>query len=251
MGTVIQEQLPRDLSVSALHYLMAGVFVVSSSPDELPSYIAHDDPLSDLVRQYMKALLAYDKASAGKVILDAAERGVPVRAIYDHVFARVQREIGRLWQLNKLTVAEEHYCTAATQIIMGQLSRYIPAPKKHGRVMVGACATGDLHELGSHMLCDVFEMEGWDTTFVGANVPISSAVRMVRARRAEVLAISASISYHIGAVEKLIATLRASAEFDRVKILVGGAAFETEGLWKKIGADAYARTPDEAVAAVE
>jgi methanogenic corrinoid protein MtbC1 len=94
-------------------------------------------------------------------------------------------------------------------------------------------------------------MEGWDTTFVGANVPISSAVRMVRARRAEVLAISASISYHIGAVEKLIATLRASAEFDRVKILVGGAAFETEGLWKKIGADAYARTPDEAVAAVE
>jgi methanogenic corrinoid protein MtbC1 len=54
------------------------------------------------------------------------------------------------------------------------------------------------------------------------------------------------MTFHIRAVENLIATVRAS---NNVKILVGGYPFNLEPeLWKRVGADAYATDASEAVA---
>ena len=46
------------------------------------------------------------------------------------MFQCSQYEIGRLWQMNKLTVAQEHYCSAATQLIMSLLYPRIFDTKK-------------------------------------------------------------------------------------------------------------------------
>ena len=63
-------------------------------------------------------------------------------------------------------MAQEHYCTAATQLIMSQLYPYIFTTGKNGRVLVGTCVSGDLHEIGVRMVSDFFEMEGWDTFYL-------------------------------------------------------------------------------------
>ena len=39
-------------------------------------------------------------------------------------FEPVQHEIGRLWQINHISVAHEHYCTSVTQMIMSELYPY-------------------------------------------------------------------------------------------------------------------------------
>jgi methanogenic corrinoid protein MtbC1 len=118
---------------------------------------------------------------------------------------------------------------------------------KNGHSMIGMCVTGDLHELGAHMLCDLFEMEGWDTTYLGANVPIGSAVRMVRARKADLVAISAAMPYHLSAVAEMIRAIREVEEFARGKIIVGGNAFRVRDVWKRVGADGHARDAAEAI----
>ena len=45
-----------------------------------------------------------------------------IRDVYLLVFQPCQREVGRLWEAGRITVAQEHYCTAATQVIMSQLA---------------------------------------------------------------------------------------------------------------------------------
>jgi len=85
------------------------------------------------------------------------EAGVPVKRIYLDVFQATQYEVGRLWQLNEVGVGEEHYCTAATQLIISQLYPQIFASEKGPNTLVATCVAGDLHELGARMVTDFFE----------------------------------------------------------------------------------------------
>lgn len=73
--------------------------------------------------------------------------GTPVKEIHLHVFQPAQYEVGRLWQMNRITVAQEHYCTAATQLIMSQLYPHIFASVKNGCTLGATCVGGDLHEV--------------------------------------------------------------------------------------------------------
>ncbi len=121
-------------------------------------------------------------------------QGGAIQDLYIHVFQCVQRELGRLWQINQITVAQEHYCSASTQLIMSQLYPYIFAGEKNGRKMVAACLGGELHEIGLRMVADIFEMGGWDTFYLGANTPPESIVQMLVVEQAELLALSATMN---------------------------------------------------------
>ena len=115
------------------------------------------------------------------MILQAVEQGSPVKDIYQRVFQPTQHEIGRLWQTNQISVAQEHYCTAATQLAMAQLYPYTFSAERSGRRLVAACVSGELHEIGARIVADLFEMAGWDTYYLGANTPTRSAWRTINA----------------------------------------------------------------------
>ena len=182
-------------------------------------------------------------------MLEAVEGGVSVRDVYLHVFQPSQYEIGRLWQLNRISVAQEHFCTAATQLIMGQLYERIFSSERIGYSLVATCVTGDLHEIGIRMISDFFEMEGWDTYYLGANAPTVDVVRAVSERRADLVAVSATMTFHVRKVRELVAAIRACEPCADTKVLVGGYPFNVApGLWKEIGADGVARDAAEAVA---
>jgi methanogenic corrinoid protein MtbC1 len=172
-----------------------------------------------------------------------------VKDIYCSVFERCQREIGRLWQLNMVTVAQEHYCTASTQLAMALLYPRIFAEKgiKIG-TLVAACVPGELHEIGPRLVCDLLEMEGWDTTYLGANVPIAALLETVKTRRPHVLAISASMTFHVNVVRQLILALRGSNIAPLPQILVGGHVFRlAPELWRDVGADGFAKDSLETI----
>ena len=191
-----------------------------------------------------------------RLILDALERGDAIQDIYLHVFQPVQREVGRLWQTNQVHVAQEHYITAATQLIMSQLYPYVFGAKRRGRRVVAACVGGELHEIGMRMVADFFEMEGWDTYYLGANTPKRAILHAIDEQQPDVLALSATMTFHISDVTGLIARVRAhtraqtsSRAAARPYILVGGYPFVlSPDLWERVGADGYARDAQEAVA---
>ena len=57
-------------------------------------------------------------------------------------------------------------------------------------------------------------------------------------RSAEVLAISATMGYHLHAVQDLIETVRADVRCAQLRVLVGGHPFNVDpALWKTVGAD--------------
>jgi methylmalonyl-CoA mutase cobalamin-binding domain/chain len=236
----LEETLPVEARAETLELLQIGIENLEKAPFSLPGYLEGEAPIDQLARNFLDFLLAADRQSASRLILNVVEQGTPVQEIYLGVFQRTQREIGRLWQTNQISVAQEHFCTAATQMVMSQLYPYIFTGERKNRRLVMTCVGGELHEIGARMVADFFEMEGWDTYFLGANTPPESILRTVAERKADILAISVTMTYHIGKVKEIIQGLRAHTAA-QTRVLVGGYPFNiSTGLWQRIGADGYA-----------
>jgi MerR family transcriptional regulator, light-induced transcriptional regulator len=215
---------------------------------DVHSFLDPDAPFNELTKSYLAALLASDRSSACQLINAAIEDdGVSVQDIYLHVFQTAQREVGLLWQTGKISVAQEHFCTAATQLCMSQLYRYIFQSKKNGFKAVICCAEGELHEIGVRMVADLLEMNGWDAHYLGANTPRDSVMGYLEKQRPNLIGISATITSHLPEVVELIKKIRAQSG-QEVKIIVGGYPFNVDPqLWKQVGADASATNASTAL----
>lgn len=234
--------LPYFYAALAVLSKPATVTVVSTQ-----SALADGAPLVNEAREYLAQLLAGQRTEALGGIRKVLRAGADVRDIYLHIFQPVQREVGRLWHEGKIDVAQEHYCTAATELAIATLHAHLMAAPRNGRRLVAATLSGDLHVMPLRIVSDFLESDGWDAYFLGASTPAASVWQAVVAHRAELLVVSASMSHHVGRVRELL-MLRPATCAD-TRIMVGGAPFNADPqLWQAVGADAWAPDALSAIA---
>lgn len=242
-------ELPLESAQVAIGYVRYAIDRLPQMPDDIPSFISPGQRHSLLARLYLKALVGGDLEAARRLVLGAIEDGISVRDLYLNVLQPTLYEVGRLWQTDQISVAREHFCTAATQLIISLLHRHGVADQGHtGHTIVTTCVAGDQHEIGIRMVSDFFEMAGWNSYFLGANTPTDSVISELIERNADVLGISTTMAYHVPSLAEAIQAVRRRPECEAVKILVGGYPFRRDsGLWLAVGADAEAPDAEAAV----
>lgn len=229
-------------------YATAAQEKLNECTDESVSYITDDNPLKQKAEHYLEYLLKGKRREATLLITELMERGAAIKDVYQHIFQVSQYEVGRLWQCNQITVAHEHYCTAATQQIMSGLYSYIFAAERKGKTLVACSIAGELHEMGIRMVTDFLEMDGWDTYYLGASMPDAQLQQALIEYKAEILALSVTFPIHVSKAAALIKKIRSNKSLAHVKIMVGGYPFLTNpDLWQKIGADAFAPDANQAI----
>lgn len=212
-----------------------------------------DDPnagtgLKDLGRKYLDLLLDGRRFEAMEAVVSRVGEGLPVGSVYVDVLQPVMYEVGKLWQADEIDIATEHYVTAATQLLMARLFPRALANRRISRSMVGACLGSELHELGMRMVCDLFEFEGWDTYFLGAVTPGQSLIKIVQARKPDLVCLSATMAFGLPKIRDVVRSLRVPGESGTPRIMVGGLPFLINpGLCTTVGADATAPDARRAV----
>ncbi|HEX8521524.1 MAG TPA: cobalamin-dependent protein [Tepidisphaeraceae bacterium] len=245
---VLGEQLTNHARKVAVHYVDAALRRVPDQTDDPPTCIDPRSPLYQLAQEYLDALLRNQRNSAMRLIEDAVASGASIEQIYLDVFQQCQYEIGRLWQLNQISVAQEHYATAATQMIMSRLYPSVFATPRNGRTIIATCAAGDVHNLGIRMVSDFFEMHGYTSLYLGASTPATDLAAMVAQHAPDIVAISVSALPHIRRATEMIARIRDLSLPKPPKLLVGGQPFRLfPDLHRKIQADATALTAPAAI----
>jgi methanogenic corrinoid protein MtbC1 len=207
-------------------------------------------PLSLLARRYLDTLLAGGREEASRLVLRALQNGDSLRGVYREVFERTLREVGALWEQGKIDVAREHHFALSTQQIMSQLYPHLLEARKKARgpTCLSLTVSGEYHDIGSRMVADFLEMEGWKAVFLGSNLSLQDILQAVRDHQPAVLALSATMAHNVDSAARLVRLVRESQELHSVGILVGGQAFNLDPeLWKRTGADGYAANADEAV----
>ena len=98
------------------------------------------------------------------------------------------------------------------------------------------------------MVSDFFEMDGWDTYYMGSNMPDTQLIESLVEYEADLLAISVTLPVHIGKVKSLIEKIREKDDLKNLKIMAGGYPFfNNRRSAERIGADATARSAAQAV----
>lgn len=212
------------------------------------SFIDADNLLAEKAENYLSLLLEMKREEAVEYILDLVDQGITIEDIYLKIFQNVQYEIGRLWQLNQISIAQEHYATSVTQLAMSQLYPKIFTSFKKGKKALTTCIGDELHELGIRMVADLLELNGWDTVHLGSNTPAVEILKLIEDKNVDLLAVSITLPKQLEESRSLINSVRQNNKLSKVKILVGGRLFmQNKGLWQKIGADGFASNAKEAV----
>ena len=204
---------------------------------------------TELYSTYLDAIREGDRRRAFQVIDEARGSGVDLSTIYISVFQPALREIGRLWQQNSISVADEHLATAITQAAMARAYQSAFTWRSAlGRTLIAACVDTERHEVGLRMLCDLLDLEGWHTTYLGASVPVESLVTMVQRRRPDVVALSAALTPHVPRVRTMIEEIKNVLGDTRPLLIVGGRPFlDDAALATRVGADFTAQNAVDAV----
>lgn len=203
---------------------------------------------SALVERYVSAQLEGNNLAALAIVDEAIARGMRVDAVHIELIQAAQYEIGRLWENNVISIAVEHQATAISQLALAHMYERLPRQLSNGKRVLLGCVEGELHDMGSRIVADLLEMAGFQVTFLGANVPAPSLAERVEAAVPDLVALSATMTFHLPALKSAVEHVRASRH-GAVPILVGGRAFSwADQASAKLDVQGFARDADSMVA---
>ncbi len=210
--------------------------------DQIPSGPENrNGELAETQRVFLESILKGRRHAAVTIALEALKSGCGIIDVYTEILQESQYQLGRLWETNKITVAEEHMATAITQFVMAQIYPMIePTAKVRGKMLITG-VEGEMHQIGANMVADVLEVKGWDVRFLGTNMPHPGILKAVEEHGADVVGISATMLFNLPKVIQIIDQLRVKFGTDDLKIIVGGASFrQVPQMYAEIGADGFA-----------
>lgn len=177
-----------------------------------------------LYREYLALLLEGNKSECARIVGGLIAQKIDLETLYTFLFKRSLYEIGDMWADNKVSVATEHLCTAITEGLMTQAYPIIFSQARNGKRAVVACVAKEYHQIGARMIADILELYGWDTYFLGSNVPLEGLIKMIEEQRPDLLCLSLSLSENFQSLDSTIAEVR--VKWAGLPIFIGGKAFE-------------------------
>lgn len=204
--------------------------------------------LGAAARLYVQAILRGDRQAACGVAHEALRTTGSLPQLYLEVIEPAQHEVGRLWETNVITVADEHMATAVTQFVMAQCFPLMERPLLcHGK-MVLTGVEEELHHVGANMVADVLEAHGWDVRFLGTNLPHGGILQAIREHQPDWVGVSATTLLSLPQVSQLIAEIRSTFGESGPRVVVGGSAFRASPeAWREVGADAVGTSLEEVI----
>lgn len=202
-----------------------------------------DERARQQVTPYLERALQGASHHAARVALDLLDSGVPESAVIDDLLAAAQREVGDRWQVNELSVADEHLATGVAEVALHALADTVTAPATAGFVVV-ACAEGDWHSIAAHMFAEQLRSRGFAVAFLGASTPADHVATFMARHRPDALAVSCNLPLFYAGVTRLTDAAHAHG----VPVLAGGRSLDGgPDRALRIGADGWAADLDESV----
>ena len=134
--------------------------------------------------------------------------------------------------------------TAITDILKPRMAEE-SSGEKLGKIVVGT-VQGDIHDIAKDIVCFMLDLNGFEVTDLGVDVPPEKFVETVKETDAKIVGLSGFLTLAFDPMKDTVAALKAAGLND-VKIMIGGGQID-ENIREYTGADAYGRDAMAAVA---
>lgn len=248
MRQELEDSLPDDAGPVAARFITQAQSRLPQAMTPPPSPIPSDGPHAETCQRFLLGLLEGDRVRAEAVLSDALDAGASIPELHTEVIQRAQAELGRMWQIGEIHIAEEHLGSRIVEDVLAYLRTRIVRAESNGRSVLIAAVAGNLHDIGARMVADHFDLDGWRTYFLGADMPGPDLAQAAKDFSPDIVALSVGLGLNMRTSADSIAAIRRVSP--ETGVIVGGAPFSSiPDLWSSVGADACAT--DAASAVVE
>ena len=171
-----------------------------------------------------QALLAGDLERARAIVKAQRAAGNSILDIEIHLIQTALYQVGRDWQQNKVTVAQEHLATSTAIALMAAEFDAHDIGEANGKSVICACIEGNNHEVGLRILADAFTVNGWDVIYLGRNCPVADLMQSVRDSAPNLVCLSISMADQLPTARWVINQLRSTLGGQGPAIMIGGLA---------------------------
>ena len=240
MKQLLDEMLPEADRDKADAILQIAIEEFETTTDALVSYAPPHLLKLDSTDAYTQALISSNRNEAGNIIMQEMDSGTSFADISVGIIQPALYEIGRLWQVNQITVAQEHLATAISQNVLAKAYARADFKVPIERRALFACIENNYHSLGLLMVSDAFEVEGWSVTYLGENTPTDGRIRMLDASPVDLLGLSISMHDQVAALSDDIEKIQLELGSRCPTIAVGGLPLNAiPGLALRLKADIW------------
>ena len=184
-----------------------------------------------------------DKEGALNYILQLLNSGkVNIPTLYAEILAPSLNNMNCNVKRKEICIWKEHIRSSIIRTIIECCYPYVAKESKlkvqNNEKVIIVCPSEEFHELGARMAADFFTICGYNSIFVGSNTPQMDFLNAIDVINPKYIVISVSNYYNLVFAKRMISTIKEKTLDKKLKIIVGGRAFEENPqVYKEIGAD--------------
>lgn len=244
------QELPEDAAAAPVRCVEAALEGLDTRP-VAARRLQPDTEAAQVALAYVEAAVAGDQRGAAEIVMDAVAGGLSIASAYEQVLLPAQVEIGTMWHLGEIGVAEEHAATETTRTLIGLLAWNGNSPPTRPPLTLVAGVEGDRHDIGVRATAALLEADGFRAVSLGGDVPVHELARAVAESLPGVVILAATLVIHLAPLRRVVRALRDLELDSPPRILVAGCALAgAPHLVEKLGADGSVGSPREALEAV-
>ncbi len=171
---------------------------------------------------YFNGLLEGNKNVCRRIVDKLLEEKTDIIEIYTGLFQKTLYQVGKMWDLNKLSVGDEHLGTEITEELLYYCSSRITPVRQLNKKALVTCVNKEYHKLGARMAADVFVLNGWETYFLGASTPNKEILKYIDLKKPEIVGLS--FSFYINVMKLFDVVREIKNNFPGQRIILGGRA---------------------------
>jgi methanogenic corrinoid protein MtbC1 len=176
-----------------------------------------------IASDFLENLLKGNRANCSTIVKQYLALNPSIMDLYEEILKVSLYTVGLLWESNRISVATEHLATAIVEGILNEFFEQIISKKRYNKKVIVSCVENEQHQVGIKMVADVFEMNGWESFFLGTGIPTNELIKFIHEVKPDLLAISLSVYFNYTNLLRMLKTLK--NEFPTLQIIVGGQAF--------------------------
>ncbi|MBK8932026.1 MAG: MerR family transcriptional regulator [Chloroflexi bacterium] len=206
---------------------------------------AMNTTMDDIRQKWVNACLNYDEATA-EVALTQAFALYPPDTVCLEVLQKGLVHIGDLWYHNQATVQQEHFASALAMRRLNTLVTAAPPPNRPGKIIV-ACPADEHHIFAPMFLTLTLRYRGWETIYLGANVPLEYLENTITSTQPDLIVMTAQQLHTAASLYEVGEFLRQKG----ISLAFGGRIFSlTPALRNRISGHFLGEKLDTAVQAI-
>jgi MerR family transcriptional regulator, light-induced transcriptional regulator len=188
--------------------------------------LLNESDFQGLVSCYKQAALTGQSVLVSSLITQSNQHGFSLATIGEEIIKPAMQEVGEMWRTGKIRVLDEHLATLSTMEALTDLHGQVAKQASMDHLAVVGCSEGELHQLGSILVRDILEAEGWKVVYLGSHTPLFSFAEAINRFKPELVCISITMMDNLERAVRDYETLRRAALKHETKIIIGGAALK-------------------------